>query len=72
MKKIILSLTIGMIGFLNGFSANTVTTVEQVTGGVTVSGNVDYTITSTEPFTTAGSVDITNTEHAVVIIKSIK
>ena len=47
MKKIILSLTIGMIGFLNGFSANTVTTVEQVTGGVTVSGNVDYTITST-------------------------
>ena len=72
MKKIILSLTIGMIGFLNGFSANSVTTVEQVTGGVTVSGNVDYTITSTQPFTTAGSVDITNTEHAVVIIKSIK
>ena len=72
MKKTFLALAIGMISFLNGFSANIVTTVEQVTEGVTVSGNQDYTITSTEPFTTVGSVDITGTEHAVVIIKSIK
>lgn len=46
--------------------------VTQVTGSVDISDNLDYTITSTTPFTTVGSVNITNLEHAVVIISSIK
>ena len=46
--------------------------VTQVTGSVDILDNLDYTITSTTPFTTVGSVNITNTEHAVVIISKIK
>ena len=55
MKKFFLSLAIGISTCVSIFSANSVTTVTQVTGSVNVSGNVDYTITSTEPFTTTGS-----------------
>lgn len=46
--------------------------VTQVTESVDISENIDYTITSTTPFTTIGSVNITNLEHAVVIISKIK
>mgnify|MGYP002851977639 CR=1 FL=1 len=51
---------------------NTVTTVSQVTGEVTIMDDVDYTITSSTPFTSAGIINIVNTEHAVVIIQNIK
>jgi hypothetical protein len=46
--------------------------VTQVTESVDISDNLDYTITSTTPFTTIGSVNIKNIEHAVVIISKIK
>lgn len=56
-----------------GFSKNEVTTVEQVTSAITLSDNLDYTITdSTTPFTATGSINITNTDHAVVILKNIR
>ncbi len=52
---------------------NAKTTVEQVVDGVELTTDVDYVITSAdEPFSTAGSVNIVNTEHAVVIFKYIK
>ena len=51
---------------------NSVTTVSQVSESVTLTDDVDYVITDATPFTTAGSVNIKNTEHAVLIIKSIK
>ncbi|MCD8266249.1 MAG: H-type lectin domain-containing protein [Prevotellaceae bacterium] len=51
---------------------NSTTTVEQVTSEVDLTTDVDYVITSTEPFATAGSVNIENTEHAVVIISHVK
>jgi len=51
---------------------NTTTTVEQVTSSIDVTGEVDYVITSTTPFGSMGSVNIADTEHAVVIIQSIK
>ncbi len=55
------------------FAKNEVTTVEQVTTAITLSDDIDYTITNeTEPFTTTGSINITNTEHAVVILKNIR
>jgi len=60
------------IGCSFAFGANTTQKVSQVTSSVTLSENVDYVITGTTPFATGGSVDITNTEHAVVIIQSIK
>jgi len=53
-------------------AANEKTTTAQVTDAVTLTTDVDYTITGTEPFTTTGSVNIQNTDHAVVIIKNIR
>lgn len=53
-------------------AANKKTTVTQVTDGVKLTEDVDYIITSETPFSTTGSVDIVNTDHAVLIISSIK
>ena len=53
-------------------ASNTKTTVEQVTGTVVLNEDVDYHITSNEPFTTTGSIDIQNTEHAVVFLDNVK
>lgn len=57
---------------LTAYAANTKTTVEQVTSAVQLTADVDYIVTSTTPFTTAGSVDIQSTEHAVLIFSNIK
>ena len=56
----------------NMSATNRKQTVTQVTDAVTLTDDVDYIITDDTPFTTAGSVNIENTEHSVVIIKSIK
>ena len=53
-------------------AANTKTTVTQVSDGIQLTTDVDYIITDATPFTTTGSVDIQNTEHAVLIFSSIK
>ena len=53
-------------------ASNTKQTIAQVTSAVTITDDVDYIITDDTPFTTAGSVNIENTTHAVVIIKRIK
>lgn len=53
-------------------AANTVTTVNQVTTEVTLSTNTDYIITSTTPFAGNGKINITNTDHAVLIIQNIR
>ena len=52
--------------------ANSKKTVTQVTSEVTISEDVDYIITSDTPFADDGSVDITNTEHAVLILQAVK
>jgi len=71
MKKLTLFLTtLFCAGVL--LAGNTKKTVDQVSTAVEVSADVDYIITSTTPFVSGGSVNITNTEHAVVIIKGIK
>lgn len=55
------------------FARNTITRISQVTSQVEVSGNVDYTIThTTTPFAVTGGLNITNTEHAVVILENIR
>lgn len=53
-------------------AANEPNTVYQVTDSVTVSENVDYIIAHTTPFVGEGKVNITNTDHAVVIFQSIR
>lgn len=56
----------------NMMAANTKTTVSQVTTAVTLSDDVDYIITGETPFAGDGLLNITNTEHAVLILQNIK
>ena len=55
-----------------GRGRNSIVSVSQVSQSITLTDDVDYVITDATPFTTTGSVNIQNTDHAVVIIKSIK
>lgn len=71
-KTFALAACLALLGTSMMQAANKTNTVDQVTQAVTVSADEDYVITSSTPFATAGSVNITNTEHAVVIIKSIR
>ena len=57
---------------LTANAANITTPVSQVSSEITLSDDVDYVITSTTPFTGSGKVNITNTEHAVLIIQNIR
>ncbi len=59
-------------GVGESWAANTIKTVEQVSSVVTLSDDIDYVITSTTPFTNGGVVNITNTEHAVIILQNIR
>lgn len=56
----------------NVMAVNTKTTVSQVTTAVTLSDDVDYVITGETPFAGDGLLNITNTEHAVLILENIK
>ena len=57
---------------LTANAANRVTKVEQVSTEVTLTDNVDYVITDAVPFVEGGKVNITNTDHAVLILQSIR
>ncbi|NLV53705.1 MAG: hypothetical protein GXY64_10660 [Bacteroidales bacterium] len=67
-----LCLTLCMVMGLATYAANNKETVAQVTDAVTLTTDVDYIITGTTPFATSGRVNITNTEHAVLIFSNIK
>lgn len=70
--KIFLLLLFCSVFSLEMFAANKTQYVKQVTGSISVTGNVDYTITDSEPFASLGSVSIDDVENAVVIIQNIK
>ncbi len=57
---------------VSAWAANTKTTVTQVTSEVTLSDDVDYIVTGSTPFTASGIVNITNTDHAVLILAEVK
>ena len=57
---------------LTANAANTITKVTQVSTEVTLNTDVDYVITGSTPFTSNGKVNITNTEHAVLIIQGVR
>ena len=63
-------ITLALVCVSSIFAANTIKTVSQVTSAVTLTEAVDYHITNTTPFATAGSIDIQNPD-AVVIIDNI-
>lgn len=56
----------------SAWAKNTTTEVKQVSESVEITDDVDYVITDATPFTEMGSVNIVNTENAVVIIKQIR
>ena len=64
---VVLTLCVGQL-----WAANTKTTVEKVTETVELTDDVDYIITGSTPFSNAGVVDIKNTDHAVLILTSVK
>ena len=73
MKKLsLLTLMVSLWLALPLSANNTITTVEQVTGTVELTDDVDFHITSAEPFATTGSVNIKNVEHAVVFLDNVK
>ena len=54
------------------YADNTTVNVSQVTEPVTLTDDVDYAVSSSTPFTSEGSVDITNVENAILILHGVK
>lgn len=73
MKQKLTILLLAAFCLMQGLSAaNTKQNIAKVVSAMTVTRNVDFIITGAEPFTEEGSVDIVNTEHAVVILAQVK
>ncbi len=56
---------------LSAGAAQTKQTVSQVTSEVTLTGEVDYIVTSSTPFGASGVIDIADTEHSVLILSNV-
>lgn len=72
MRKLFLALLACPLLSATLWADNTKESVEQVTTAVTLSADVDYHIASATPFTATGSINIANTDHAVVIFDRLK
>ena len=69
------TLLVALFVSLGMMAANTVTTRSNtITSAITVSANVDYTITAATPFSGSGSINIPSSamEHSVIIITKVK
>lgn len=75
MKKLIVKWTFAALALLSSVvsvqAAQTKQTVSQVTSEITLTGEVDYIITSSTPFGTSGVVDIADTDHSVLILTNV-
>lgn len=72
MKTKIFALAIAALLSGSIMARNPITKVTQVTESVTIDTDIDYVISGTTPFGAMGSVNITATEHAVVIIEQVR
>ena len=72
MKTQLLTFALALALGQTAIAENTTQKIEQVTSSVTLSEDVDYIVTGTTPFATPGSINITNTEHAVVILENLR
>ena len=72
MKTQLLTFALALTLSQTAIAKNTTQKIDKVTSSVTVSEDVDYIITGTTPFSTTGSINITNTEHAVVILENLR
>ena len=57
---------------LSASAANQKESVKQVSAVVTLDSDLDYVVTDATPFTDDGLVNITSTDHAVLILESVK
>lgn len=72
MKHILSTFLLFLVGVLL-VQANETSYVQQVQSDVTLSADVDYVVRSQNPFAnTSLKVDITNTDHAVLIFEAVK
>ncbi len=71
-RKSLVALTLLSAVSMPSWAVNTKTTVQQVSTAVTLADDVDYIITGATPFVSGGEVNITNTEHAVIILDAVK
>lgn len=72
MRKLLPILALTLALGHSALAKNTTSRIGQVTEAVTLSGNVDYIITGGTPFSVTGSINITNTEHAVIILENVR
>lgn len=72
MMKHLLTFAVALLATVAGWAANTTQTLKQVSAAIDLTTDVDLHITSTEPFTTTGSINITNIEHAVIIFEKLR
>lgn len=70
-KPILSTVLMGCLAF-SALADNTVVNVKQVSEPVSITDNVDYAVSSSTPFTETGSIDIVNTENAIVILHGVK
>jgi hypothetical protein len=71
-KKILVFIAAAVCSTEILFANNTSVTINQVSSAITLSGDEDLHITNTTPFTSSGSIDVTNTEYAVIILDNVK
>ncbi len=69
--RVLAVLFLSMVGCM-AWAANSRQTVSQLNSTRTVSGDVDFIITADTPFGSNGVVNITNVEHAVVILSKVR
>lgn len=72
-RKLRLLLLVVFVAFVNcSVAKNSIKIASRVLTAVTIEDDIDYHITAATPFTAAGSVNIVNTNHAVVILDNVK
>ncbi|MCR4994737.1 MAG: H-type lectin domain-containing protein [Bacteroidales bacterium] len=72
MKRLLTAALLLIACYAAAMAANETQTVAQVAEAVSLTADVDYHISGSEPFTETGSIDIVNTDHAVVIFDALK
>ena len=72
MKTQLLTFALALALGQTAIAKNTTQKIAQVTSSVTLNEDVDYIVTGTTPFASSGSINITNTEHAVVILENLR
>ena len=72
MKRLFLLALLTIVVSLASVAKNTKQTLAKVTEAMSLTADVDLHITGTTPFSEGASIDIVNTDHAVVIFDALR